>query len=222
MYYHFDFDYTMKKKEAWEFAYDSLVANHSANLSESERNEIQKNQDSLFKLHLQFSKEEWFMIVPLILKTLQEDKPKIRKMWEEKIKDGTSNAVSNEDLKKYDIKLFHLRLWKVQPTDTLYSYMPTMVCYTTETKLKSGEDMLKGLVQDLATLFIEQGITLPETDAPRFSAPVIKGDEAIPGFYYVQGDGDWKEYLKSQGKLDTVYNKENNHATRLGKKVWFV
>ena len=99
--------------------------------------------------------------------------------------------------------------------------MPNFVFYVPNTD-NAQSDLVK-VANQVRSILISNNIELPNpVHPPRYSATTnFKDGKQMRGLYYAQGDGDWKDYLNSQGKLDTIYDKETNYATKTGNQILF-
>lgn len=206
----------------WHKLRNAVAKDRTIELTPHEEEIVQQAEDGIFKLHLQFSPEQWKLVLKVIMAALDEDSKIVQQIFADKEKNGDQKSAMPDEIKARGGKLTKFHHWKIQPLNPFSKYMPTIVCYTSGGSIEEKRNNLLEMTSDLIALLAEHNISLDSNSVPRYSAPVISQNHGeVPGFFYVAGDGDWKEYLKYHGKLDQEYDPDLNYAVRKGSEILF-
>lgn len=170
-----------------------IGSNSDFQLTPEQESALYDYERNTLKVHLQVPYDRRITTLKTILQTLAGD-----------------NAPTGQK------KASRVTEWKMLDFEAISPAYPIFVFYTPE------DTEAVSACGDLASeiLTIVKPLGLPACSPPRFSTPVISRSQGpIPYLSWVQGNGDFKEYLRRSGgeeKLGRFYDPARNYAARPG------
>ncbi len=180
-----------------------------------------------FKIHINLPQELKISLFSKILKVKKQYSEIVEQIFNEKELRGEKQFASGDEIRQKGGELTRLHQWKMKKFYGPGSKNPQnadFVVYVT--KEKGDESMTEALIEIVREITpLVRSLNIPEDQkAPRYSLPVIIDGEEINGLWVIQGNGDFKDYLKRTGgdeKLARFYDPETNFALRKGIEIEF-
>ena len=192
-----------------------IVQNPSKVLTVEEEKIIFEGEKNTYKVHLNVPLEKRLEVLKAILSTQKADNDIILEIFKEKEERGEEPIVNRKEAQERGVKLSTVNQYKMFTFDEESPEFPDFVFYPMATQDKTAQEVLLRMIDELKEVLRPLG--LQQTDRiPRFSVPVKDTDgNIVPGISYVQGNGDFKKYLKAAGRLDLYYDRRFNWAIRV-------
>lgn len=222
-YYHFGLSYPSEPSNEQRLL-EKIVEDRSLILTPEQEEKIFQTEEEIFKLHLNVPPQNALEVLKTFLKLKGED-IRIWKQIDDEIKArGEQRNATLAERRERGSQLTTLGFWKMSADAPLKEdkRFADFVFYV----LGKGKNAHEALPQTVCEIGqIVSKLNLPEnTEAPRYSTPVVIDGKKVNGLFLVEGDGDFKDYLLRTGgeeKLAKFYDPDTNYALQRGLKLEF-
>ncbi len=198
--------------------------NSNTVLSSEEEKVIYEGEKGQFKINLAVPESERMNVCERIMTVYKADAKIAHEIIDEKearraageniIPSATSPEMLERGAQAVRIIDWKMKHFGAGSDDTR---LPDFVFYVTPEVGQPEEEAAAQTAQELGDILSGINLTSAESSIPRYSMPVMRNGEAVPGLFIAQGNGDFKDYLMRTGgeeKLARFYDKERNYAVR--------